>query len=125
LTVLDARETEENLRTGFPADRKPYTNDYDYADDSDLEEDDESDDEDDTLDDEPVPPVAAEKPKNNSDIVTVETPEARSNESLDIVSVSDLDSLFSEPPDTTGEAGTTSSAHVGKVAVVEDVAFVT
>ena len=115
------------MRTRFPADRKPYTNDYDYADDSDLEEDDESDDEDDILDDEPAPPVAAEKPINDSDMVTVETPDAKRNESLDIVSVSvsDLDSLFSEPPDTQGEAGTTSSAHVGKVIVIEDVAFVT
>jgi hypothetical protein len=52
--VLDVRETKDNLRTRFPADRKPYTNDYAYADDSDLE-DDESDDEDDILDDEPVP----------------------------------------------------------------------
>ena len=125
MTVLNARETKENLRTRFPADRKSYANDYDYADDSDLEEDDESDDEDVILDDEPVPPVVAEKPNNNSDIVTVETPDARSNESLDILSVSDLDSLFSEPPDTQGEAGTTSFAHISKVAVVEDIAFVT
>ena len=124
MIVLDARETEEDLRVRFPTDRRPYTNDYDYADDSDLEEDDESDDEDDIPDDEPAPPVAAERPRNNSDIVTVGTSDARSNESLDIVSVSDLDSLFSEPPDTKGEAGATS-AHVGKVIVIEDVAFVT
>ena len=124
MIVLDAK-TEENLRTRFPTDRRSYTNDYDYEDDSDLEEDDESDDEGDILDDEPSPPVAAGKPRKNADVVTVETPDAKNNESLDIVSVSDLDSLFSEPPDTTGEAGTTSSAHVGKVIVVEDVAFVT
>jgi hypothetical protein len=113
------------LRARFPTDRRSYINDYDYADDSDLEEDDESDDEDDVLDDEPAPPVATETPRKNSDIVTVETSDARSNESLDIVSVSDLDSLFSEPPGTKGEAGTPSSAHVGKVVVIEDVAFVT
>jgi hypothetical protein len=127
LTVLGARETKENLRVRFPTDRKPYTNNYEYEDDSDLGEDDESDDEEDILDDEPAgaPHVTTEKPRNNSDFVTVETPDAKSNESLDIVSVSDLDSLFSEPSNTKGEAGTTSSAHVGKVAVVEDVAFVT
>jgi len=41
--VLDQRETEENLRTQFPADRKPCTDDYDYNADSDLEEDDNCD----------------------------------------------------------------------------------
>ena len=43
---------------------------------------------------------------------------------MDIVSVSDLDFLFSEPSEK-GESGTVSSAHVGKVVVIEDVAFVT
>jgi hypothetical protein len=125
--VLGAGETKENLRVRFPTDRKPYTNDYDYEDDSDLEEDDESDDENDVLDNEPAdaPHVAAEKPRNNSDGVTFETPDAKNSESSDIISVSDLDSLFSEPSDTKGEAGTSSSAHVGKVVVIEDVAFVT
>jgi hypothetical protein len=125
LAVLDARETKENLRVRFPTDRKPYTDDYNYEDDSDLEEGDESDDEDDILDDEPALHVAAERPRKDSDVDTVETPDAKSNESLDIVSVSDLDSLFSEPSDTKGEAGTASSAHVGNVVVIGDVAFVT
>ena len=44
------------------------------------------------------------------------------SEPSDITSVSDLDSLFSESPDTKDE---TKTAHVGKVIVIEDVAFVT
>ena len=124
--MLGAGETKENLRVRFPTDRKPYTNDYEYEDDSDLGEDDDSDDED-IVDDEPAgaPHVPAEKPRNNTDGVTFETPDAKSSESSDIISVSDLDSLFSEPSDAKGEAGTTSSAHVGKVIVIEDVAFIT
>ena len=43
---------------------------------------------------------------------------------MDIVSVSELDSLFSESSEK-GESETASSAHVGKVVVKEDVAFVT
>ena len=42
-TALDERETKENLRAGFPTDRKPYANDHDYEDDSDLEADEEED----------------------------------------------------------------------------------
>ena len=42
-TALDERETKENLRAEFPTDRKPYANDHDYEDDSDLEEDEEED----------------------------------------------------------------------------------
>ena len=37
--MLDGKETKETLRTGFPADGKPYTRYYDYEDDSDLEKD--------------------------------------------------------------------------------------
>ena len=119
-TVLDECKSNENLRTRFPANRKPYTGDYDYEDDSDFE-----DDEEDVSDDESaVPPrVAAEKSGNHlSEIATIENSDAKNSESSDVISVSDLDSLFSDPPDTKDEAG---PAHVGKVVVIEDVAFVT
>jgi len=121
--VLDERGTKENLRSRFPAERKPYTTRYDYEDDSDLEDD---DDDDDILDDEPAsaPQVMTKKPRDNSNIVVLESSDAKINESSDI-SVSDLDSLFSESSDTKGETRTASSAHVGKVVVIEDVAFVT
>jgi len=122
--VLDERRTKENLRARFPTDRKPHTTRYDYEDDSDLEED---DDEDDILDDEPASPrqVVTKKPRDSSDIVVLENSDAKSNESPDIISVSDIDSLFSGSSDTKGETETASSAHIGKVVVIEDVAFVT
>jgi len=124
LTVLDERGTKENLRARFPTGRKPYTTRYDYEDDSDLEEDD--DDDDDILDDElaGVPQAVTEKPRDN-DVVVPKKLDAKSNESSDIISVSDLDSLFSGSSDTKGETETASSTHVGKVVVIEDVAFVT
>jgi len=124
--VLDERGTKENLRAGFPTDRKPYTTRYDYEDDSDLEEDDDDDDDDEIIDDEPagVPQAVTEKPRDN-DVVVLKKSDAKSNESSDIISVSDLDSLFSESSDTKGETETASSAHIGKVVVIEDVAFVT
>ena len=114
------------MRARFPIDRKPYTNHYDYEEDSDLEEDDDDDD-DDIPNDEHAGRVATapEKPRNNSDVVVIENSDAKSNEPSDIVSISDLDSLFSELLDAKGETGTAPSAHVGKVVVIEDVAFVT
>ena len=125
-SVLEERKSRENLRTRFPENRKPYTSNYGYEDDSDLEGgDDDDDDDDDVSDDEPaVPPQAAtEKPATSSlELVTIEKQDAKSKESSDIISVSDVDSLFSEPPDTKDESNT---AHVGKVVVIEDVAFVT
>ena len=124
--MLDGRRTEENLRARFPTDRKPYTTRYDYEGDSDLEEGDDDDD-DDILDDEPAsaPQVVTMKPRDNSDIVVLENSDVKSNESSEITSVSDLDSLFSGSSDTKGETETTSSTHIGKVVVIEDVAFVT
>ena len=120
--VLDEREIKENLRVRFPTDRKPYASDYDYEDDSDLEEEDEEG----ISDDEPTgAQVVTEKPRNDPNVVSVEGSNAKSDESSDIISVSDLDSLFSEPFDEKGEVGVASSAHVGKVVVTEDVAFVT
>jgi len=122
--VLGERRTKENLRARFPTDRKPYTTRYDYEDDSDLEVDDEDDD---IMDDEPAgaPQAVTKKPRDNSDIVVLENSDAKSNKSSDIISISDLDSLFSESSDTKGETEIASSAHVGKVVVIEDVAFVT
>jgi len=122
--VLDERGTEENLRARFPADRKPYTTRYDYEDDSDLEVD---ADDDDTSDDEPASAsqVVTKKSRKGSDIVVLENSDAKSNESSNIISISDLDSLLSESSDGKGETETTSSAHVGKVVFIEDVAFVT
>ena len=99
---------------------------YDYEEDSDLEDEDEDDD-DDIPDDEPAgdPQVVTKKPRNNSDIVVLESSDAKINHPPDIVSVSDLDSLFSESSDTKGETTIAASAHVGKVVVIDDVAFVT
>ena len=121
--MLNEAGARENLRTRFPADRKPYKTRYDYEDDSDLEEDYENED---IPDDDPasVPQVVTEK-SGNSDAVILEKSDAKYNEPSDILSISDLDSVFSESSDTKGGAETVSSAHVGKVAVIEDVAFVT
>jgi hypothetical protein len=123
--VLNERGAKENLRAGFPTDRRPYTTRYDYDDDSDLEED---YDEDDISDDEPAsaPQVVTvtEKPRDKG-VVALEKSDARSNEHYDVLSISDLDSMFSESSDTKGETETVSSGHVGNVVVIEDVAFVT
>ena len=121
--MLAERAAKENLRARFPANRKPYTSHYEYEDDSDLEED---YDDDDISDDEPasVPQVVTEKPREN-DTVVLEKSDAKSSEPSDILSVSDLDSMFSESSDAKGETDSTSSAHIGKVVVIEDVAFVT
>ena len=123
--MLEERKTEENLRTWFPSNWKPYANDYDYEDDSDLEEFDDEDE--DGSDDElaVVPRVEAEKAGNGSDLVPVENLDPKTNESVDITSVSDLDSLFSESSDAMYETELASSAHVGKIVVIEDTAFVT
>ena len=122
MTVLDERRTKENLRGRFPTDRRPYTTRYDYEDDSDLGVDDDDDDDD---NDERANPsqVVTKKPRDSSDIVVLENSDVKSNQSSDVVSVSDLDSLFSESSDAKGETETAS--HVGKIVVIEDVAFVT
>ena len=52
--MLDERGNKENLRSRFPADRKPYSTRYDYEDDSDLEDDDGDEGDNDILDDEPT-----------------------------------------------------------------------
>ena len=121
--MLDERGVKENLRARFPTDRKPYTSHHDYESDSDLEED--SDDEDIPDEEPPSGPQVVTGKLRNDDIVVLEKSDAKSNESSDTLSVSDLDSMFSESSDTKDETGTPSSAHVGKVVVIEDVAFVT
>ena len=121
--MLDERGAKENLRTRFPTGRKLYTTRYDYEDDSDLEE----DDDDEILDHEPAsaPQVVTKKPRDDSDIVILENSDAKNSEPSDTLSFSDLDSLFSESSDTKGGAEATSSAHVGRIVVIEDAAFVT
>ena len=116
----DGRRTKENLRatSGFLIDRRRYTICHNYEDDSDLEE----DDDDDEL--AGVPQAVTEKPRDN-DAVVLEKSDAKSNQSSDIVSVSDLNSLFYESSNAKGETETAPSSHVGKVVVIEDVAFVT
>lgn len=125
LTVLDECKNKGNLRTRFPASKKPYARNYDYEDDSDLEEEEDDDYDYYVSDIEPaVPPrVPSEKPGNDSsEFATSKNSDAKCSESSDVMSVSDLDSLFSEPPDTKDEI---QPAHVGKVVIIEDVAFVT
>ena len=124
MTVLDKCKSNQNLRTRFPANAKPYTTKYDYEDDSDLGEDDE-DDEEDVPDDElaVTPRVETEKSGSDSpDLFTIENSDAKSSKSSDTLSVSDLNPAFSAPSDARDE---TKSAHVGKVAVIQDTAFIT
>ena len=121
--MLKERKTTENLRSRFPINREPYTIDYDYEDDSDLEGSGE-----DIPDDESIatPQIAMEKLADDSESVVVEKSDTRSgNEPSDIISISDLDSLSSEPPDEKGGIKPASSAHTGTVVVIEDVAFIT
>ena len=112
------------MRAKFPKDRKAYTNDYDYEDDSDLGE----DDEDDVFDDESTgaPQVTVGQQGNtDNDIIAIENSDAKTNEPSEIISISDLDSLFSGSLDAGDEARIAPSAHIGKVVIIEDVAFIT
>ena len=119
--MLKECKNKENLRTRFPANKKPYTNNYGYEDDSDLKDDNEGD----VSDDEPEisPRVATEKSGHHSpEPPAIDDPNAKNNEPSEVISISDLDSLFSESPDTKHK---TEPAHVDKAVVIEDVAFVT
>ena len=125
--VLDKKETKENLRTGFPVDRKPYTGDYDYDDDSDLEEDEDWDSSD-IEDSQVIPEKGKTDQPDSATVVNSRDSDTKGNESPDIISVSDVDSLFSDSDDTktrTEIPTTPTSTHTGTVAVIEDVAFVT
>lgn len=125
--MLGQKETKENLKIKFPADRKPYTCDYDYDADSDLEEDEDSDflgfDE---------PQVVPDKVKNDkfgSATEDMQNSDGMENTS-DIISISDMDSLFSHSPETKAEAEMVATppptpTHTGTVVVIEDFAFVT
>ena len=124
--MLDERKIKEDLRVRFHLCREPHTSGYDYEDDSDLEDDDE--DTSDTDDGPTVAPrVAGEKAGNYSEQVTIENSNTKGDDSQgsDIISVSDFDSLCSESSNTNFDTNPAPSAHVGKVVVIEDVAFVT
>ena len=123
--VLDQKETKENLRARFPTDRKPYTDDYDYDADSDLEEDEDCD-----FCEFEEPKVAQEKGESGETgpgAGDVRDLNGEGNACSDVVSVSDIESLFSDSSETTAEAKVVSptSTHIGTVVVIEDVAFVT
>lgn len=123
--MLDQKEIKENLRGQFPADKRYYTCDYDYDADSDLEEDEGWD----SPNAGDVQVLSSKGKGNKSDsgtLVEIESSDMKSNESSDIISVSDVDSMFSAYSRTGTEATIASNpAHIGTVVVVEDVAFVT
>jgi hypothetical protein len=96
----------------------PYTTNYDYEDDSDLEEGYYED----FSDEDPVVAPRERLGNNPPKFVSIENSDPKTNGSSDIISVSDLDSLFSEPVDMKDG---TEFAHLGKIVVIEDVAFVT
>ena len=123
--MLDQKKTKENLRTGFPVDRKPYTVGYDYHADSDLEEDEDWD----FSHVEGSQVVSGEGGRAKSDsgtLVDYKNSDAKGNESSDIISISDVDSLFLDSVDTKTEAeAPITPTHIGTVIVIDDVALVT
>ena len=126
--VLDRKKTKENLRARFPADRKPYTSDYDYDADSDLEEDEDCDFCD--FGDSKTVQEKGESEKTDPSTEGIQTSDEKESASSDVVSVSEMESLFSDPPETIAEARveatpSSTSTHIGTVVVIEDVAFVT
>jgi hypothetical protein len=125
--VLDERKTKDNLRVRYPIEREPYVSGYEYEDDSDLEDDDDATSD---SDDEPTAAshIAGGKSGVYSGRVVVENSNTNGDSSQvsDIISVSEFDSvLFSESSNTNLETNSAPSAHVGKVVVIEDVAFIT
>ena len=125
--MLDQEGAKENLRVGFPVDRKPHTNDYDYDVDSDLEEDEDWDSSD-TGDSKVVLDKAQDNQSDSVTLVGGKNSDAKDNESSDIISVSDVDSLFSDPVDTKTKAEVAPAptpTHIGTVVVIDNVAFVT
>ena len=126
--VFDRKKPKENLRARFPADRRPYTSDYDYDADSDLEDDEDCDFCD--FEDSKAVQEKGESDKTGPGVQDIQTSDEKENASSDVVSVSDVESLFSGPSETIAEAGIevtppSTSAHIGTVVVIEDVAFVT
>jgi hypothetical protein len=126
-TVLDQKEANENLRTEFPVHRKPYSSDYDYDVDSDLEGGEGLDSSDN--DDPQAAPGKEESDKFDSGtLVGSQRSGAKNEEPLDIISVSDVDSLVSGSSDTKVEdevAVNPAPTHIGTVVIIDDVAFVT
>ena len=125
--MLDQKETK-NLRTGFPASRKPYTGDCDYDADSDLEEDEDCNFSDNEGITHPEPENSEGKSdkSDSSTLVHGQSPDSKGNKSSDIISVSDVDSFLSDSVETkTEDKSVTTTIHVGNIIVVEDVAFVT
>ena len=125
--MLDQKEAKENLRAGFPLDRKPYTDDYDYDADSDLEEDEDWDSSD-AEDSRVVLEKGKSSQSDSSTLVDSQNSDAKDDESSDIISVSDMDSLLSDPVDTKTKAEVAPAptpTHIGTVIVIDGVAFVT
>jgi len=109
-------------------DRKPYTGDYDYDCDSDLDEDEYCDFSD--FEDSKVVPEKGKGDKSGPGTEDIKNSDGKENSSSDVISISDMDSLFSDSSETRAEAEivatpTPAPAHIGTVVVVEDVAFVT
>ena len=125
--MLGRKENKENLRTQFPVDRKPYTDDYDYDADSDLEEDEDWDSSD--IEDIQVDPSKGKSDKSDSaTLAGSQNSDAKDSEYSDSFSISDMDSRFSDSVDMKAEtevAATPNPTHIGTVVVIEDVAFVT
>ncbi len=121
--VLDQKEAKDNLRTRFPADKRPYTCDYDHDIDSDLEEDGDWDPP--NIEDPQVVPEKWKSDQSDSGtLVGRQNSDAKGNESPDIISVSDVDSLFSDSVDAKAGVATTPT-HIGTVVIMDDIAFVT
>ena len=111
-------------------DRKAYTGDYDYDCDSDLEESEDRDFSD--FEDSKVVPEKGKSDKCGSGTEDIRGLNGKENTSSDVISISDMDSLFSDSSQTKTEteivaapAPTSTLTHIGTVVVIEDVAFVT
>jgi hypothetical protein len=119
--VLDQKETKQNLRTRFPADRKPCTGNYGYDADSDLEEDEDWD----FSDNEDIQPVSENlKGKRGGESDSGALVDTRNSDARGIISVSDVNSPSSASVETKAEAEAVA-AHAGIVVILKDVAFVT
>ena len=126
--VFDRKEAKENLRARFPVDRRSYTSDYGYDADSDLEDDEDCDFCD--SEDSEVVQEKGESEKTGPSAGKMQSSDERENASSDVVSISDMESLFSDLTETTAEAKIEATppstpGHIGTVVVVEDVAFET
>ena len=108
-------------------DRRSYASDYGYDADSGLEDDENCDFCD--SEDSEVVQEKGESEKTVPGAEDIQCSDEKENTSSDVVSVSDMESLFSDPAETTAETKIeatppSTSAHIGTV-VVDGVAFVT